>query len=94
MKLETPTNLKQDVIHVCVLSNLKLGIPGADPELWSGEQKHEKWGFSIHGVDSNDSLKLKADRPYSCDYSTHRQTPWTDNDSSLLFYFRRSNDSA
>ncbi len=29
--------------------------------------------------------KLKADRPHPRDYSTHRQTPWTDNDSSLLF---------
>ncbi len=30
-------------------------------------------------------VKLKADRPHPRDYSTHRQTPWTDNDSSLLF---------
>ncbi len=30
-------------------------------------------------------LQLKADRPHPHDYSTHRQTPWTDNDSSLLF---------
>ena len=29
--------------------------------------------------------KLKADRPHPRDYSTHRQTSWTDNDSSLLF---------
>ena len=29
--------------------------------------------------------KLKADRPHPHDYSTHRQTPWTDNESSLLF---------
>ncbi len=29
--------------------------------------------------------ELKADRPHPCDYSTHRQTPRTDNDSSLLF---------
>ncbi len=29
--------------------------------------------------------KLKADRPCLCDYSTHRQTPWTHNDSFLLF---------
>ena len=29
--------------------------------------------------------KLKADRPHLHNYSTHRQTPWTDNDSSLLF---------
>ncbi len=28
---------------------------------------------------------LKADRPHPRDYSTHRQTPPTDNDSSLLF---------
>ncbi len=28
---------------------------------------------------------LKADRPHPRDYLTHRQTPWTDNDSSLLF---------
>ncbi len=27
---------------------------------------------------------LKADRPHPRDYSTHRQTPRTDNDSSLL----------
>ena len=31
------------------------------------------------------SIRLKADRPHPCDYSTHRQTTWTDNDSSLLF---------
>ena len=30
-------------------------------------------------------LKLKADRLHPRDHSTHRQTPWTDNDSSLLF---------
>ncbi len=29
--------------------------------------------------------KLKADRPHPRDYSKHRQTPGTDNDSSLLF---------
>ncbi len=28
---------------------------------------------------------LKADRPHPRDYSTHRQTPRTDNDPSLLF---------
>ncbi len=40
--------------------------------------------------------KLKADQPHPCDYSTHRQTPWTDNDSSLLFAALscRSNGSA
>ena len=30
-------------------------------------------------------LKLKADRQHPRDYSTCRQTPWTDNYSSLLF---------
>ncbi len=30
-------------------------------------------------------FELKADRPQPRDYSAHRQTPWTDNDSSLLF---------
>ena len=30
---------------------------------------------------SGNSTKSKADRPHPCDYSTHRQTPWTDNDS-------------
>ncbi len=30
-------------------------------------------------------FKLKADRLHPHDYSTHRQTPWTDNDSSFLF---------
>ena len=29
--------------------------------------------------------ELKADRPHPHDYSTHRRTSWTDNDSSLLF---------
>ena len=29
--------------------------------------------------------KLKADRPHPLDYSTHRPTPRTDNDSSLFF---------
>ena len=33
----------------------------------------------------NWTIKLKADRPHRHDYSTHRQTPWTDKDSSLLF---------
>ena len=33
-------------------------------------------------------LKLKADRPHPRGYSTHRQTPWTDNYSSLLFAVR------
>ncbi len=27
-------------------------------------------------------FKLKADRPHPPDYSTHRQTPWTDNDNA------------
>ena len=27
-------------------------------------------------------IKLKANRPHPRDYSTHRQRPWTDNDSS------------
>ncbi len=31
---------------------------------------------------SNHLNVLKADRPHPRDYSTHRQTPWTDNDSS------------
>ena len=31
------------------------------------------------------SCNLKADRSHPGDYSTHRQTPWTDNDSSLVF---------
>ncbi len=45
-------------------------------------------------------LELKADRPHSRDYSTHRQTPRNDNDSSLPFAAlgkaerRRSNGSA
>ncbi len=30
-------------------------------------------------------ILLKADRPHPRDYLTHTQTPWTDNDSSLLF---------
>ncbi len=30
-------------------------------------------------------LLLKADRPHPRDYSTHRQTPWTDKVSTLLF---------
>ncbi len=34
--------------------------------------------FSLH-------YTLKADRPHPRDNSTHRQSPWTDNDSSLLF---------
>ncbi len=44
--------------------------------------------FVSSGVKS--ITELKADRPHPCDYSihrhylTHRQTPWTDNDSSLL----------
>ncbi len=29
--------------------------------------------------------KLKAYGPHPRDHSTHRQTPWTENDSSLLF---------
>ncbi len=29
--------------------------------------------------------ELKADRQHPCNYLTHRQTPWTDNYSSLLF---------
>ncbi len=29
------------------------------------------------------NCEKKADRPHPRDYSTHRQTPWTDNDSSL-----------
>ena len=28
--------------------------------------------------------ELKVDRPHPCNYSTHRQTPWTDNESCLL----------
>ncbi len=31
------------------------------------------------------SMELKADRLHPRDYSTHKQTPWTNNDSSLLF---------
>ena len=30
-------------------------------------------------------MELKAGQPNPRDYSKHRQTPWTDNDSSLLF---------
>ncbi len=30
-------------------------------------------------------MQLKADRPHPRDYSTHRQTPRTDYDSSLPF---------
>ncbi len=33
----------------------------------------------------NVAVKLKADRPHPRDNSTHRQTRWTDNESSLLF---------
>ena len=29
-------------------------------------------------------IVIKADRPHLRDYSTHRQTPWTDNDSFWL----------
>ncbi len=29
--------------------------------------------------------ELEVDRPHLRDYSTHKQTPWTDNDPSLLF---------
>ena len=29
--------------------------------------------------------KFEADPPHPHDYSTHRQTPWTDDDSSFLF---------
>ncbi len=37
------------------------------------------------GALDNSYKPLKADRPHPRDYSTQRQTPWTDNDSSLLF---------
>ncbi len=37
------------------------------------------------GMNSRIGIKIKADRPHPRGYSTHRQTPWTDNDSSLLF---------
>ncbi len=40
-------------------------------------KREEKWGWKIN--------KLKADRPHPRDKSTHRQTPRTDNDFSLLF---------
>ncbi len=43
------------------------------------------WLWAMKGGFSGPFFKLKADRPRPRDYSTHRQTPWTDNYSSLLF---------
>ncbi len=44
-----------------------------------------KYGFDCIMVHLTLTKILKADRPHPRDYSKHRQTPWTDNDSSLLF---------
>ncbi len=35
-------------------------------------------------IQTNLQFNIKSDRPHPRDYSPHRQTPWTDNDS-LLF---------
>ncbi len=54
-------------------------------------QTHTHTIMYTHKVTHQKVFKLKADRPHPRDYlthrhySTHRQTPWTDNDSSLLF---------
>ena len=39
--------------------------------------------FEILGAEEILSQTPKAHRRHLHDYSTHRQTPWTDNDSSL-----------
>ncbi len=46
-----------------------------------------KEGYSIQVIYSAtyQIIQLKADRPHPRNYSKHRQTPETDNDSSLLF---------
>ncbi len=59
---------------------------------------HDRWGAILlvchlhqlvstaaQSAHSQLEEKLKADGPHPRVYSTHRQTPWTDNDSSLLF---------
>ena len=38
--------------------------------------------FCLIILEPDPLLALKADRWHPHDYSTHRQTPWTDNDSS------------
>ena len=40
--------------------------------------------FTLFRVYDKTHFKLKADRPHPRDNSAHRQTLWTDNDSSLL----------
>ena len=40
--------------------------------------------YREYEVDLKRISRLKADRPHPRDNSTHRQTLWTDNDSSLL----------
>ncbi len=41
--------------------------------------------ITMYGNQADFFFKLKANWLHPRDYSTHRQTPWTDNDSSLLF---------
>ncbi len=41
--------------------------------------------FSTFSVTERRQIQLKADRPHLHDYLTHRQMPWTDDDSSLFF---------
>ncbi len=55
--------------HLCMHSQVESGI-----EILDAKYQH-----------TQNIAKLKADRPHPRDYSTHRQTPWTDNDSSLPF---------
>ncbi len=51
------------------------------PTLWETICAHPNEAAFVY----QSPLQLKADRPHPHDYSTHRQIPWTDNDSSLLF---------
>ena len=49
------------------------------------KRQNQAYMYVIIMNDLHFRLKLKADRRHLCTYSTHRQTPWTDNDFSLLF---------
>ncbi len=59
--------------------------PDRQKVMYKSPTCHWHWWAQKLWVKCRLMAKLKADRPHPRDYSTHRQTPWTDNDSSLLF---------
>ncbi len=84
VKVKSQEHQEPHELYTC--TNLKKAPLKEGPNSWVKSVSHVtgRCAFFNH-VKLQSFTKLKADRPHPRNYSTHKQIPRTDNDSSLLF---------